>query len=186
MTVAGRRTVAGFAALGAISGSLTTGLLMTLPERWKIEIGDLLFLSPLSIVAGLVFGVIFGAYLGHLGLANRRTSMLYAAAATLSYCLAVNLAFHLSNRTDSVWLIGVLAGLLGGGLLTAAAAGLLPDARRARPAALMIGAGGVLGALLEIPLLDGAGFWHWLALFAPWQAGYAAAFAAALPAAVER
>ncbi len=29
-----------FAVIGAASGAVTTGLLMALPERWKIEIGD--------------------------------------------------------------------------------------------------------------------------------------------------
>ena len=50
----------------------------------------------------------------------------------------------------------------------------------------MLIAGCLLGALLEVVLADGATFWHWLILFAPWQAGYAAAFATALPSAVER
>ena len=50
----------------------------------------------------------------------------------------------------------------------------------------MLIAGCLLGALLEVVLADGETFRHWLILFAPWQAGYAAAFATALPSAVER
>ena len=105
MTVGGHNAVAAFAALGALSGAIATGLLMAFLENWKIEIGEYLFISPLSIVAGLVFGMIFGAVLRYLDLAS---------------------------------------------------------------AALARGDGGIL---------------NWLILFVPWQAGYAAAVATALPAA---
>ncbi len=183
MTVAEQKTVAAFALLGALSGAITTGLLMTLPQNWKIEIGEFLFVSPLSIVAGLVFGVIFGAALRYLGLASARIAVLYAAASTLSYLVAVNLAFHLIDAIEAVWLLGAIAGLVGAGCLTAAAARLFPFARRAGPAALMLVAGGLLGTLLEVPIRGGSGFVDWLVLFVPWQAGYAAAFATVLPAA---
>ena len=184
--MAGRKTVAAFAGLGACSGAITTGLLMALPQNWKIEIGDFLFVSPLSIVAGLVFGIIFGAFLRYLGLASARVAVLYAAASTLSYLVAVNLAFHLLDTIEAAWLLGIIVGLIGAACLTAAAAWLFPFARRAGPAVLMLVAGGLLGALLEAPIRSGSGFVDWLILFVPWQAGYAAAFATALPPAVER
>jgi hypothetical protein len=53
----------------------------------------------------------------------------------------------------------------------------------------MIVSGGLLGTLLDFPLASGKeiwdvwNFWSWAIFFVPWQAGYAAAFATALPAA---
>ncbi len=185
MTVAERTTIA-FAALGAFSGAITTGLLMVLPENWKIDIGEFLSISPLSMVAGLVFGVVFGAVMNYFGLASARTAVLFAAASALSYLVAVNLAFHLVNTIEAAWLLGILAGVAGAAGLTAAVARLFPFARRTGPAALMLAAGGLLGALLEAPMRSGSGFVEWLALFATWQAGYAAAFATSLPAATEK
>ena len=79
-----------------------------------------------------------------------------------------------------------MVGLVGAACLTAAAVRLFPFARRAGPAAAMVVAGGLLGVLLEAPIRSGSGFADWLVLFAAWQAGYAAAFATALPPAVER
>jgi len=186
--VAGQRTVAGFAGLGAVSGAIATGLLIVLPDHWQFESADLFILSPLSIVAGLVFGVIFGTFLRYLGLASSRVAVLYAAASTVSYFLAVNLALHLVDIIEAVWLLGAIVGFAGAACLTAAAAQLFPFARRLGPAVLTLVAGGLLGTLLEAPMRSGSGILDWLALVAPWQAGYAAAFATALPAAgaVER
>ncbi len=181
--MAARKTVAAFAVLGAGSGAIATGLLMELPQNWKIEIGDLLFVSPLSIVAGLVFGIVFGAVMRYLGLASARIAVRYAAASTLSYFVAVNLAFHLVDTIEAAWLLGAIVGLVGAACLTAAAARLFPFARQSEPAAVMVVAGGLLGVLLEAPIRSGSGFVDWLVLFVPWQAGYAAAFATALPAA---
>ncbi|MEE8504595.1 MAG: hypothetical protein V3S40_00065, partial [Kiloniellales bacterium] len=89
-----RRDLLLFAALGVISGAITTGFLYTLPLNWKIEIADLLWISPLSIEAGLIFGIIFGALLKYRGLADTRTAVLYALASTASYFVAFNLALH--------------------------------------------------------------------------------------------
>ncbi len=181
MIVAWQYPVARFAVLGAISGAIATGLLMALPGNWAIESADLFFVSPLSIVAGLVFGMVFGAVMIYLGLASVRIAVLYAAASTVSYFVAVNLAFHLIEPLGSVWQTGAIAGLVGAACLTAAAALLLPFARRVGPCALMLTAGGLLGALLDMPVRGDSGILVWLILFVPWQAGYAAAFATALP-----
>ncbi len=170
-----------FALLGAISGAIATGLLMVLPPRWKIEIGDFLAVSSLSIVAGLVFGIVFGTLLRVRGLAETRAALLYAAAATAAYFVAVNLAFQLFDTVKEVWQLGLIAGLVGAGCLTALAAWLLPFTRRIGPCALMLTAGCLLGALLELPVRGDGGFWDWLLFYATWQAGYAAAFATALP-----
>ncbi len=170
-----------FALAGAVSGAITTGLLMALPEGWKIEIGDFLVFSSLSIVAGLVFGIVLGALLKVRGLAETRAALLYAAASTAAYFVAVNLAFQLVDAVEEVWHLGLIAGLVGAGCLTALAAWLLPFARRIGPCALMLTAGCLLGALLEIPVRSDGGFWDWLLFYGVWQAGYAAAFATALP-----
>ena len=58
---------------------------------------------------------------------------------------------------------------------------LFPFARRSGPVALMVVAGSLLGVLLEMPIRSGSGIVDWLVFFVPWQAGYAAAFATALP-----
>ncbi len=178
---AGRRYPLRFALLGASSGAIATGLLMVLPQRWKIEIADVLWLSSLSVVAGLVFGIIFGAVLRYLGLATPRAAVLYTLAATLSYFLAFNLALHLVDRLEAIWQVGLIAGVVGAACLTALAAWLLPFARRIGPCALMLAAGCGLGALLEIPLRGDGGFVNWFVFYGVWQAGYAAAFASALP-----
>jgi hypothetical protein len=180
MTISQRNLLL-FASLGAVSGAIATGSLFALPSDWKIEVADLLMLSPMSIEAGLAFGVIFGGLLKYRGLAGTRTAVLYALASTASYFVAVNLALHMADGLEDIWLTGMIAGLAGSACLTAAAAVLLPFVRRVRPIALMLVVGCLLGALLESALADGATFWHWLALFALWQAGYAAAFATALP-----
>ncbi len=176
-----RRNLLLFASLGAVSGTIAAGSPFVSPLDWKIEIADLLMLSPMSIDAGLAFGVIFGGLLKYRGLAGPRTAVLYALASTASYFVAVNLALHVIDGLEDVWLIGMIAGLAGSACLTAAAAALLPFVRRIRAIALMLVAGCLLGALLEVALADGATFWPWLVLFVPWQAGYAAAFATALP-----
>lgn len=189
MTVAGPKTVAGFALLGALSGAIATGLRMVLSENSMIEIGGLLFVSPLSILAGLVFGTIFGAVLRYLGLASAPIATLYAAASTVSYFVAVNLAIHLVDTIEAVWLLGAIVGFAGAACLTAATAWLFPFARKKGPCALMVVTGGVLGTLLEFPMMSGPEIrdiwdvWNWMTIFVPWQAGYAAAFATALPAA---
>ena len=176
-----RREILLFAALGAVSGAITTGTLFALPLNWKIEFADLLWISPLSIYAGLVFGVFFGFLLRDRSLADTRTAVLYALASTASYFVAFNLALHVIDGLEDAWLTGMIAGLVGSACLTAAAALLLPFARQVKPIAMMLVAGCLLGALLEVALADDAAFWRWLLLFAPWQAGYAAAFATALP-----
>jgi hypothetical protein len=174
-----------FALAGAVSGAITTGLLIAIPVRWKIEVADFLVFSSLSIVAGLVFGIVIGALLRIHRLAETRTALLYAAAATVSYFVAVNLAFHLIDFVEEVWQLGMIAGLAGAGCLTALAAWLLPFARRIGPCVLMLAAGCLLGALLESPVRGDGGFWDWLLFYGAWQAAYAAAFATALPRRIE-
>ena len=62
-----------FAGLGTVSGTIVTVSLFVSPLDWKIEVADLLMLSPMSIDAGLAFGIIFGGLLRYRGLAGTRS-----------------------------------------------------------------------------------------------------------------
>ncbi len=181
MIVTGQNTVVRFAVLGAITGSLAAISLFTLPSSMEYSVFPWLDLSPLSLVPGLLFGVAFGVVLVRRGVAGPGRALGYAVASTLSYLAAETFAVEFKDPFGAAWLLGVVTGLLGGTLLTAAGAVLMPFARHLRPCALMVGTGGLLGALLEIPLAQGGGFWGFILFFAVWQSGYAAAFATALP-----
>jgi len=85
------------------------------------------------------------------------------------------------DRLEAIWQVGLIAGLAGAASLTALAAWLLPFVRRIGPWALMLAAGCGFGALLVLPLRDDSGFADWFEFYGTWQAGYAAAFATALP-----
>ncbi len=167
-----------FALLGAISGSVATTLIQVLPET-TLRPFEWLALSPGSVVPGLVFGVIIGWALNRGGHAGPRASAAYVAASTVSYLAAVNLAFGIFDYAGAMWLTGMIVGLFGSACLTALAAWMFPFVRQFRPFALMLVAGCALGALLGI----GGGFWWGLVFNTAWQAGYAAAFATALPGA---
>ncbi len=172
--------MAGFAFLGAVTGSLATVTLFTLPPSMKMSPFPWLELSPLSLAPGLVFGIAFGVLLAWRGVVSPGRALGYAVASVLSFLTAVTVAVELGGGFGAVWQIGAVTGLLGSALLTGAAALAMPAARRLRPAMLMLAAGALLGMLLEIPLTQDGGFWGFILFFATWQAGYAAAFATAL------
>ncbi len=165
-----------FALLGAVSGLLAATLMQVLPET-RLQPFEWLALSPGSVVPGLVFGLIIGLALYRGGHAGPRAFAAYVAASTVSYLAAFNLVFEIFGYVGSLWPTGMIAGLLGSAWLTSLAAWMFPFVRKFRPIALMLAAGCILGALLGIS----GGFWWMLVFFAAWQAGYAAAFATALP-----
>lgn len=187
-----QRLILGWMAIGALSGLCAT--LSVFVFEWAglfrektIDLGSMHLLlkavevtiSPLSLGPGLVFGLIAGFALRRRGLADGWRYPGYIAAATLSYFAAVQVTLgYLVDAVDNLFVAGMIAGLLGAGLLTVASAALIPVFRRARPCLIMIAAGTVLGALLVTPIAGGE-FFSWLALFLPWQAGYAAAMATA-------
>jgi hypothetical protein len=180
--------VARWALLGAVSGLAAT--LSIFVPQWigiygevKFDLGPVgLFFSPLSLGPGLVFGLIVGYALRRAGLAGGWRYPSYIAGATISYFAAVQLSVNfLIDAIDNVVAVGIIAGLFGAALLTAMSAALIPAFRRRPPIIATIAAGGILGALLYIPI-EQDHFFYWLALYAPWQAGYAAAMATALPA----
>jgi hypothetical protein len=137
-------------------------------------------LSPLSIAPGLVFGLVVGQALSREGLASGGRFAAYIVAAGLSYFLTVQLTLGiLVDLLDNIILVGVAAGAFGGALLAAATAALIPDFQRRKPMIAMILAGAILGATLFFAITS-EHFFGWFLLFAPWQAGYAAAMATAL------
>ena len=146
-------------------------------DAFEVEI------SPLSLGPGLVFGLIVGFALRRAGLAQGWRYPVYAVASTLSYFVAVQLSLSfLVDVLDDIISVGIVAGLCGGGLLAASSAALMPAFRRWRVCALMTASGGALGATLYFAIAFENVF-GWLALYARWQAGYAAAMALALDAA---
>ncbi len=187
------RLIAHWGWLGAVSGLAAT-LTIHLPQ-WLGFYDDLEFkvrplapvlnsfavqISPLSLGPGLVFGLIVGFALRRAGQAEGWRYPLFAVASTLCYFVAVQLALNvLVDFLEDIISVGIVAGLCGGGLLAAATAALMPAFRRWRVCALMVAAGGVLGASLLFAFIFES-FFGWLALFATWQAGYAAAMASAL------
>lgn len=189
---AGQRLILRWAGLGALSGFCAT-LSVFMPEwaglfREKtVDLGSMHLLlnavevsiSPFSLGPGLVFGLIVGYALRRRGLAGGWRYPAFAAASMLSYFTAVQVTLgYLVDAVDNLFAVGMIAGLFGAGLLTAATAALVPSFRRIRPCLSMITAGTVLGGLLFIVFVDRA-FFGWLTLFAPWQAGFAAAMATA-------
>ncbi len=176
-----------FALLGAVSGSVAATLVQVLPKTilrlFEWQPFEWLRLSPGSLLPGLVFGLIIGLALYRAGHAGPRGFAAYVAASTVSYIAAFNLAVGILFSDGSIWLIGMIAGLFWSACLTGLAACMFPFARKFWPIVLMLVAGYVLGGLLgTIEIFDFGGFEVFFPLWlAVWQAGYAAAFATALP-----
>jgi hypothetical protein len=182
------RKTAQWAALGALSGTLAT-LAIFIP-RWlgfydALEAnlgagGFQISISPLSVGPGLVFGLVIGLALNGAGLAAGWRYPAWIAASAISYFVTVQISVNiLINLLDNIVTVGIVAGAFGAVLLGALTAAMIPDFRQARPVALMILSGTVLGAALFFAI-SSEHFLDWLLLFAPWQAGYAAAMATAL------
>lgn len=178
------RLMGGFALLGALSGSLASTITVV-TDNPEIRVTAWFVVSPLSVAPGLLFGLAVWAALHFRGNARPATGALYMVTSTFSYFATVMLSLRVfADWFDGIVVIGVAAGLFGSAALSGCAALLFPFARRPGPLLAMVAAGGVLGALLAVPLSDfgdDSRFWAWLIFFAGWQAGYAAAFATALP-----
>jgi hypothetical protein len=178
------RLMGGFALLGALSGSLASTIAVV-SDNPEIKLAGWFVVSPLTVGPGLLFGLAVWVMLQRRGDLCPATGALYMLASTLSYFVTVMLSLRVFvDWFDDIVVVGVVAGLFGSAALSGCAALLLPFARRPGPLLAMVAAGGVLGALLAVPLSDfgdNESFWAWLIFFAGWQAGYAAAFATALP-----
>lgn len=174
------RPVTGFALLGALSGSLAGVVLLAAQNIGAVESlgGVEVLLTPGSVVPGLTFGLIVGFALRRFQRIGVGRLAAYAAASAVSYYAAFMLAVRINETWLSLTPTGLIAGLFGSACLTGISAILFPFVRQPRPVLLMLTAGCLLGGALE---LINYGFWGTLLFFALWQAGYAAAFATALP-----
>ena len=162
-----------FTGLGAITGAVTAAVFMGVEFHW----------ATLYVVPGLVFGLTFAALLHRQRLMRLGRACLYVAAAVLANAVAVLTALQMLDPVGAlvgggmlaIAASGGIAGAVGGGLLACAA---VPPLRLAGWPLLAV-AGAVLGTLL--PLFTEVGDIGIFTFYMIWQAGYAAAMAAALP-----
>jgi hypothetical protein len=173
-----RQRVIAFALLGMISGAISaTGIIPFTPP------GDfgllLIFFLP-----GLVFGLIIGSALAYGGWLRIARIVPWMVAATLGHFIAalcvtamtwrLREAFSITDESATL-IAATLAGTLGGGILAGGNRLLVPGAGWIVPTIV----GGVLAPL--VALHDAGPFLGRLLFYVIWQAGYAAALAAALP-----
>jgi hypothetical protein len=133
---------------------------------------------------GLIFGVLFAEALRRRGQMIPRRAVVFVLASGIGNALAVFVCVALfdwaSSRIDAAELAmaisGAVAGGVGGGLLTAVTGRLFPSVSVGLPIAAAAGLGVVVVAVTE---LEQAGVFVFYII---WQAGYAAALAASLPA----
>jgi hypothetical protein len=191
----GRSDTAILCALGALSGAVAWALISSagesgLPLAWSFFDGAV-ELSPLSLLPGLVFGVIIGALLHRRGKASRSTHVWYVIAAGFAYFCAVHVAVRIPmyfpdalNFGESSDLIvsGIFAGLAGSFLLGAFTMRLLnAPGRLLLWVPLLVGT--AAGALLGLTKHDHSRWgWTFLAFFVLWQGAYAASLAPLLRA----
>lgn len=183
-----------FLALGAASGALSAAATF-------IRLGDVA--SPLVLgrclgfgglntcngidasfylFPGLIFGVGLAGLLYRQGRLKLTHAVVIVVASTIANAVAVfvcvalidPLGEHIEIADLNIAIAGVVAGGVGGALLTAAIRALLPGVLAARSIVIASGLGAVVVAMVE---LDSAGaFLFYIA----WQAGYAAVLGAAV------
>ena len=181
-------TIERWAALGALSGTLAT-LTIFIPQwlgfydalEGSLGAGGFqISISPLSVGPGLVFGLVIGLALKGEGLAAGWRYPAWIAASAISYFVTVQVSLNiLIDLLENIVTVGIVAGAFGASFLGALTAAMIPEFRQARPVALMILSGTVLGAALFLAI-SSEHFVGWLLLYVPWQAGYAAAMATVL------
>ena len=166
------RRVIVMTALGVLSGVLCT-YSYELSVLWQ------------EASVGLIFGVIIGAYLFHIGRATPFRAAAFAVLSLASWMVAERFAikvfgdFSSTNELGS-WqglATGVSAGLLGALLLVLSILVLFPFFRRPGLCLATILVGGATGALLAFADVVETLF----ALFPPWQGAFALCFALGLP-----
>lgn len=164
-----------FAVLGIATGALGAAAI--------VFAGDIGGFPFYFVAPGLIFGVVFGTVLWLGRLLGPVRAAIYAVAAALSHAAAIFTALRLVgplrdhfglHDLPALIVCGVVAGALGGGLLTAVTRALAPI----RPWPLPALAGALMGALLVA--IDG-GEPGLFAFYMLWQAGYAACLAFTLP-----
>ena len=187
------------AVLGAMSGAAAWASMQLMDFaglHFEISAWDVLFIGPVSLVPGLVFGLVIGLLLRRRGGLGAARQVGYVVAAGLGYFAAVHVAFHSVADAEPSWgesfpfaaallIGGVLGGLAGSVLLGALTVWLLRV-----PAALALRrpvvTGSVAGGLLLLFALDDHSKWldhhsSWeaslLAFLVLWQGAYAASLA---------
>ena len=169
----------GLTLLGVISGIISA--IGTVPFRPS----DDLRLLSLFVLPGFVFGAIVGPALAYGQWLSPARVPVWILSATLGHFAAALCVTALTWRLQAalplkeepaILVAATLAGALGGGMLAAANRFLIPGATWITPTIV----GAVLGPL--VLLHDLGPFLGRLVFYGIWQAGYAAALAAALPA----
>lgn len=143
--------------------------------------------GPASV--GIVFGVFIAVYLVTIRLATVVRAAGFALCSVAAWMIAYRSAIELVDALPSslsedwrVFVVGIVAGLLGAALLAAAIAALFRFFRRRRLIVRTALVGAAFGALLW-PAME----WDFLpVLLAPWQAAFALCFALGFPAIAER
>ena len=144
-------------------------------------------LEPLwrELSVGVIFGVVLGFYLLHLGLAKPVRAVAFAVLVVLSWWAAERAAVVIFSRLGETndflsWqglITGVAAGTIGAGLLVLSAAILFPFLRQPRLGMMTVLVGGAAGALMVLIDVIDTG----LVLFPLWQAAVAFCLARGFP-----
>jgi hypothetical protein len=181
------------AVFGMLSGGVAWALLMlpgfsagkgsytsTLKGGAEVEV------SALSIIPGVIFGLIIGFLWHRRGKASARAAFGYALASGIAYFLAFHVAFNMFDRLPGVLpedaalvVSGVAAGVVGCCLLGVASVFLFGIPYRS-VLGLPVLIGGAAGALL--PLINVFSNWDggFLIFLTVWQGAYAASLAPVL------
>ena len=173
------------AGLGAASG-LLSWLLVDFADELKLRFEYELYgiqLTPVAIYPGLVFGLLFGAFLRLRAGFSWLRAIGYVLATLVGYGAAFHTAFYIiaNGFADHESLLafaigGVPAGFAGSlilGLLTRPLAG--PTAASFFQISVIVGTSA--GALLGLAGLDTHNAWGFLLFFVLWQGSYAACLA---------
>ena len=170
---------AALTALGAISGAAAWAS-MLLMDSGGIDLFVVL-IGPLSLVPGLVFGLVIGFPLRRRGRFGAARQVGYVFAAGLGYFVAFHVAIYSGGelvpwveRPAGLLIGGVLGGLAGSALLGGSTVWLLrvPAAVALRRPVVT---GSVAGGLLPLLVWDNAA--ALLAFLVLWQGAYAASLA---------
>jgi hypothetical protein len=142
--------------------------------------------SALSVLPGLVFGVMIGLFWLRHAILSLASMLGYMAASTIAYFLAFHGAINVFDRLSDLWsetpaliVSGLVAGLVGTFVLGLATSHLLHGGH-ASVRGLPVLIGTAAGALL--PLINVFSDWNggFLLFLVFWQGAYAAALAPAL------
>jgi hypothetical protein len=180
-------------ALGALSGVVVWALIslagfIGAQLLWSFFDGTI-ELSPISLLPGLVFGLVIGALLHRHGKISLSVHVWYAIASGVAYFCAFHVAVrtflnlpHTFGTLPDMILSGILAGLVGSLLLGLIAMRLLKAPGRTL-LRLPLFVGSAAGALLGLTEQDHTQWgWTYLAFFVLWQAAYATSLAPLLRA----